>query len=290
MAVRTARLRLKAIAVSILVLLAAAGEVTAQTERLFPGWNIGYTLPATWYVRQTPGRMHVLASNSEPGALFVAPGLYTSVEDVNADLDAFAQLAGLVGREVEGPVDTTIAGLRAVVASYAGVGRSNQTVQARMAALFTPYGTGFVVFGMASTEQFWFIKQKLHELAASVRARPPAIDAPAVEAIQGTWANYLAGRPPQEEPTGDWTRGISELFQFDASGGFSWKSSAVLAAEARGAAHDPALLRDQREEGTYTVIVGGTLVLKSPRGQRVLAMTLEGDRLLISGRTYFRRR
>jgi hypothetical protein len=288
--IRRVRLRSPALALASLSLLVSSGDLAAQTSRWFPGWNLGYDLPATWYVRQTPGRMHVLSSNSEPGALFVAPGLYASLEDVNADLDAFAQLAGLVGREVDGPVDTTIAGLRAIVASYAGVGRSNQTVKARMAALFTPHGTGFVVLGMASTEQFWFITEKVHELASSVSALPPEIDDGSVEALQGTWANYLAGRPPQQDTAADWTRGIRDLFQFDVSGDFSWKSSAFLAAESRGAADDPALLRDQLEEGTYTVISGGTLVLKSPQGQRAVPFTLEGDRLSLSGRTYFRRR
>jgi hypothetical protein len=150
---------------------------------------VRYVLPATWYVRQTPGRLHVLGSDSEPGALFVAPGLYTSFEDVNADLGAFADIAGLAGREVEGPVDTTIAGYRAVVASYTGVGRGNQTVQARMAALFTEHGTGVVVLGMSSADQYWFLKQKLHELAGTVTAEPPEIDLVTIALLEGTWAN-----------------------------------------------------------------------------------------------------
>jgi hypothetical protein len=267
----------------------APTALEAQVERDFPGWNIRYTLPATWYVRQTPGRLHVLGSDSEPGALFVAPGLYTSYEDVDADLGAFVEIAGLRGREVEGPVDTTIAGFRAVVASYTGVGRSNQTVKARMAALFTPYGTGLVVLGLSAPEQFWFLKEKLIVVAEAVVAAPPAIDTVAVAGLEGTWANYLAGRPPAQDPTDDWTRGVNDLFEFDAAGNYSWKSSTYLAAEARGAINESPMLADQVEAGTYTVIIGGTLILKSVRGQRMVVAGVEAERLTLGGRTYFKR-
>jgi hypothetical protein len=70
---------------------------TAQSSSAFPGWNLGYELPAGWIVRQTAGRVHVLGSQNEAGAIFVAPGLYENVSDVLADMGAFLRLARISG-------------------------------------------------------------------------------------------------------------------------------------------------------------------------------------------------
>jgi hypothetical protein len=49
------------------------------------------------------------------------------------------------------------------------------------------------------------------------------------------------------------------------------------------------MLADQVEAGTYTVIIGGTLILKSVRGQRMVVAGVEAERLTLGGRTYFKR-
>ena len=78
------------------------------------------------------------------------------------------------------------------------------------------------------------------------------------------------------------------MFEFGSAGEYRWRSSAYLAAEERGDVSEQ-MLADQHEEGTYTVIAPRALVLKSANGQRVLPLTLAGDRIELAGRTYFRR-
>jgi len=83
----------------------------------FLGWNIEYTLPQGWTVAQRTGRLQTLASTTEPGAIFLAPGMYQNANEAIADLSQFYQLLNLQGYPVESPQSTTIAGLQAVVAT-----------------------------------------------------------------------------------------------------------------------------------------------------------------------------
>jgi len=261
---------------------------SAQESRAFQGWEIEYQIPPTWILGQMPGRMHVLSSQEEPGSIFIAPGFYDGMADVERDLEAFATAARLAGEPVEGPTETEIGGFDAVVAVYDGQTRSLEPVRAQVIALFTPYETGVVLLGLAKPDQFGTVKVRLEEMALTVQARPPAIDVETVAALSGTWANYRAGRPPDAPSPEQGTRGIDDLFEFDGAT-FVWKSAIYLAAEARGAAEAIAPTSREFNRGTYSVI-DGKLVLKGQFGQTVVTMALEGDRLQLGPNTYFRRR
>ena len=263
-------------------------ESLAQSPRQFPGWGIEYQLPPTWLVAQMPGRMHVLSSQSEAGSIFVVPGLYSEMAEVEKDLDAFATMADLVGEPVEEPTEFSIDGYRAVTTTYDGQTRSLEPVRARMVAVFTPHGTGIVILGLANPEQFPTLSERVQEIAISMKARPPAIDGQTIAALDGVWANYRSGRPPAADAPDEGTRGIDDLFEFDGVGAYAWKSSIYLSAEARGRTDEvPASSRDV-DSGTYSVIAG-KLVLKGRFGQRVVPMELEGARLRAGQATYFRK-
>lgn len=274
------------------VIVAVAGPVvpsdsTAQSRHQFPGWNVEYELPWGWYVRQAPGRLHVLGSDSEPGAIFVAPGLYTNIEDVNADLEVLARLGRLVGQSVEGPADTVIDGMPGAVATYTAQGQSGQPVRAHLLAVFSPHGTGVILFGMATPTQLHNVRGTLERMASTVKAAPPDIDDASVSALVGRWANYRRGRPPTSEEAQRGTQGVDDLYEFDGAGAYEWKSAVYLAAEARDRADDPSLIGVEYDRGTYTVL-DGSLVLKGPGGQRLVPFDLQGDRLVVGERTYFK--
>ena len=268
--------------------LAGPAVSTAQEARQFPGWGIEYQLPPTWVLGQMPGRMHVLSSQEEPGSIFITPGFYQSLADVELDLEVFASAARLAGEPVEGPTEVTLGSYPAVVAVYDGQTRAMEPVRAQVIALFTPYETGVVILGLAKPDQFGTVKVRVEEMALTIQARPPSIDVEAVAALVGTWANYRAGRPPSADVPEQGTRGIDDLFEFDGVN-FVWKSAIYLAAEARGAKEEIPATRDELSYGSYSVI-GGKLVLKSQFGQTIMAMQLAGDQLQVGPNVYFRRR
>ncbi len=270
------------------VTVAGPAVSTAQEARQFPGWGIEYQVPPTWVLGQMPGRMHVLNSSEEPGSIFLAPGFYEGIADVEKDLEAFATAARLAGEPVEGPTEIELGGYRAIVAVYDGQTRSMEPVRAQVIALFTPYETGVVLLGLAKPDQFGTVKVRVEEMALTVRAGPPEIDVEAISALAGTWANYRAGRPPSADDPEQGTRGIDDLFEFDGVN-FVWKSAIYLAAEARGATEDIQATSREINYGTYSVI-DGKLVLKGQFGQGIMTMVLDGDRLRLGANTYFPRR
>lgn len=261
----------------------------AQSSGEFPGWNLGYRLPPGWFVRQTVGRVHVLGSQGESGAIFVAPGLYENVDDVLAGMGAFSRLARISGRPTEGPTDTTLAGLRAVLASFSGESEFGRPVVTRLAGVFTPYGTGIVVLGVAAPAAFPGMKSIVESLAATVAARPPDLDADAARELAGLWLRFRDGQPPSPDPQQDETRSIEDTIEFEEGGNFIWKSSIYLAAEARGRVGDPNTTAGESDRGVYRVI-GGILVLKGQQTQRVYELSQSDDRLSLDGATYYRRR
>ena len=282
-------LKLAVVWAAVLVLSAVPpGESLSQGPRQFSGWGIEYQLPPTWLVTQMPGRMHVLSSQSEAGSIFVVPGLYSDMAEVEKDLDAFATMANLVGEPVAGPTEFSMDDYAAVTTTYDGQTRALEPVRARMVTVFTPYGTGIVILGLADPLLFPSLSERVEQIAISIRAQPPTIDGQTIAALAGVWANYRSGRPPAADAPDAGTRGIDDLYEFDGAGAFVWKSSVYLSAEARGrTAEVPASSRDL-DSGTYSV-VAGKLVLKGRFGQRVVPMELEGARLRAGQATYFRK-
>jgi hypothetical protein len=271
------------------IVLGLPSHAAAQDVDAFPGWNLAYTVPPGWYVRQAVGRVRVLASNTQRGAIFVAPGLYESVEDALSSMRSFSRLANMSKTPTEGPIDTTLAGLPATLASFTARSQHGGQVSTRVAGLFTPHRTGIVILGVATPNDFPDIQKTVEAMAATVTAGPPDVDAAAVAALVGQWIRYRDGRPPSTDPEYDRERSVENTIEFEEGDRFVWKSSIYLAAEARGREDDPTTTAGESDRGTYTVI-GTVLVLKGEVGQRAVAISLEGNRLEMEGAVYYRRR
>jgi hypothetical protein len=120
----------------------SGGPPAVGGQSRFAGWNVEYTLPQGWTVSQRVGRLQTLASNTEAGAIFLAPGMYRNANEAIADLSQFYQLLNLQGYPVDSPQSTSIAGLQAIVATYVSTDQAGRSVQGRFISLLTPHGTG----------------------------------------------------------------------------------------------------------------------------------------------------
>ncbi|MGH7644675.1 MAG: hypothetical protein ACREMR_03720 [Gemmatimonadales bacterium] len=256
----------------------------------FPGWNVRYAVPAGWQLGQNLGRLHVLASTTQAGAIFVATGLYASFDEMVADLSKFYQSMNLQATPAEQPSQQTIAGMRALTATYASMDQMGRPVQGRYVALLTPHGTGVGVLGMTTPEQMTGLRATVDRLAASVQAQAPQVNQQAVAALAGKWMYYAGKAEGVSSVTGGASRSHEEFVTFDGRGGFAWESSTSVmvttpsVTSGAGAAGGAGANSDQ---GTYTVI-GTTLVLKGRQGQMAFELQLGGDRFTADGRQYLK--
>jgi hypothetical protein len=263
---------------------AMPGTTGVQT---LEGWNIQYTVPANWQVSRTVGRMQVLSSNSEAGAIFVAPGLYNNFNEIVPDVTQFYQTMGLMAYPVEQPSPTTVAGFQAMTSTYMSQDQMGQVVHSRIIALLTPHGTGLVTLAMTTPNQMPQLRNTAEQLAASLRAQAPQVNQQAVAALAGRWMYYAGRAQGVTRSMGGTSRSHEEYVTFDGRGSFQWQSSSsVTAAGALGAGNVGGASANS-DQGTYTVI-GNTLIVKGRQGQQVYEIQLLGDRIIADGRTYLR--
>ncbi len=274
------------VALSLVVPDAAA---QAPGGSSFPGWNIRYAVPAGWQLGQNLGRVHVLASTTQAGAIFVATGLYASFEEMVADLSKFYQSMNLQAMPVEQPSQQTIAGMRALTATYASQDQTGRAVQGRYVAILTPHGTGFGVLGMTTPEQMTQLRATVERVAASVQAQAPQVNQQAVAALAGKWMYYAGKADGGGSVTGSASRSHEEFVTFDGRGNFAWESSTsvMVATPSGGGAGAAGGASANSDQGSYTVI-GSTLVLKGRQGQMAFEVQLQGDRFSADGRVYLK--
>jgi hypothetical protein len=267
----------------------APGAAPAAGGSSFPGWNVRYAVPAGWQLGQNLGRLHVLASTTQAGAIFVATGLYASFEEMVADLSKFYQSMNLQAMPVEQPSQQTIAGMRALTATYASQDQMGRQVQGRYVALLTPHGTGFGVLGMTTPDQMTQLRATVERLAASVQAQAPQVNQQAVAALAGKWMYYAGKADGGGAVTGSASRSHEEFVTFDGRGGFAWESSTsvMVTTPDGGGAGGAGAANANSDQGTYTVI-GSTLVLKGRQGQMAFELQLGGDRFSADGRVYLK--
>jgi hypothetical protein len=263
------------------------GMPGASGAQTLVGWNIRYTVPANWQVSRKVGRMQVLSSNSEAGAIFVAPGLYNNFNEFVPDVTQFFQAMGLMAYPVEQPSPTTVAGFQAMASTWMSQDQMGQVVHSRIIAVLTPHGTGFTTLAMTTPNQMPQLRNTAERLAASIQAQPPQVNQQAVAALAGRWMYYAGRAQGVTRPMGGTSRSHEEYVTFDGRGSFQWQSSSsVTAAGAMGAGNAGAASSNS-DQGTYTVI-GNTLVVKGRQGQQAYEIQLLGDRIIADGRTYLR--
>jgi len=259
----------------------------AGAAQSFTGWNIRYTLPAGWQVSRTVGRLHVLASTTDAGAIFLGPGLYATFEEMVADLGRFYQSMNLQGMPVAQPAQQTIAGLRALTATYASQDQMGQTVHGRYIALLTPHGTGFALLAMTTPQHMTQLGATVERLAASVQAQAPAVNQQAVAALAGRWMYYAGNADGVTSSQGGSSHSYEEFVTFDGRGAFQWQSSASVSVTTPQDAGGAGRAQANNDQGSYTVI-GNTLILKGNQGQLTFELQFAGDRFTADGRTYVR--
>lgn len=267
-------------------LAAQISSVGQAASPSFPGWNIEYAIPTGWQVGQVLGRVQMLASTSEAGAIFVAPGLYASFQEVVADLSTFYQSLGLVAYPLEQPAEGTVAGLRAMTATYASQDQMGQMVHGRVVAVLTPHGTGFVVLGMTTPQQMPALRATVDRLMESVKARPPEVNQAAMAALAGRWMYYAGKAEGVTSVTGGSSRSHEEFVTFDGQGRWEWQSSTSVSVTVPGSA-GAGQAQSNADQGTYTVI-GTTLVMKGTQGQQTFEIQILPDRLIADGRVYLK--
>jgi hypothetical protein len=251
------------------------------------GWNLDYATPQGWQLSQHLGRIQMLASSTEAGAIFVAPGLYANFNEVTLDVTAFYQALGHVAYPVEQPSPTTIAGFQAMAATLSSQDQMGQTVYSRVVSLLTPHGTGLVIIGMTTPQQLPQLKATVERMAGTVRARPPEVNQQAIAGLRGRWMYYAGNAPGVTAPSGGASRSHEEYVTFDGAGNFQWQSSSSVSVTAPGMGGVAGGAGATSDQGTYTVI-GNTLVMKGRQGQQAFQLQILADRIIADGRTYLR--
>jgi hypothetical protein len=271
----------------------SGGPVASADGGNLAGWNIEYQMPQGWRVVKSLGRLQMLGSDTEAGAIFLAPGLYTSPNEAIADLTFFYQSMNLMGHPTEPPSETTIAGLRVVMATIASQDQMMRPVQGRFIGMLTPHGTGLNLLAMTTPDKFNALRATLERLAATVKATPPSINRKAIAALGGTWMLYSGGYSGGSSVTGSTSRSHEETVVFDGRGSFQYQSSSSFMVNTPGSGGSygggAGSASSDSDQGTYTVI-DRTLVLKGTKGQLAVDIQLQGDQLVAGGKTYLRSR
>lgn len=254
----------------------------------FAEWNISYTVPAGWRVQRQLGRVQVLASTSDAGALFVAPGLYSNFQEVQTDVAVFYQSMNVVASPVEPPATTTIGGMQAMTATYASYDQMGRVVHSRIVAVLSPHGTGLVVMGMTTPQMMARLRRTVEGVAASIRVTgPPQVNTQLVQALRGRWMFYEGRANATTRATGGSSRSYEEWVEFDGRENYVWQSSASVSVTTPGYTGSAGGANANNDRGTYTVI-GTTLVVRGQRGQQAYDIQVQGNRLVAGGRTFVR--
>ncbi|MGZ7065571.1 MAG: hypothetical protein ACXVI6_04370 [Candidatus Aminicenantales bacterium] len=259
----------------------------ADSQGVFSGWNITYTLPPGWQVAQRLGRTQILSSQTEAGVIFLGAGAYRNAQEAIADLSLAYQKMNLRATPVEQPQQTTISGLQAVVATYVSQDQSGRNVQGRFISVFTRHGTGLNMLAMTTPEQMPKLKATLERLAGTVQASPPAVNNQAVAALAGNWIFYSGSAGGGSRVTGGTSNSYEETLVLDGRGNFRWQSSASVSADASGYSGSAGQATSNADQGTYTVI-GTSLVFRGTKGQLIVDFELQGNRLVVGGKAYGR--
>jgi hypothetical protein len=275
----------RALAATITLIPAVA--LHGQAPAGFDAWNLGYTIPAGWQLAQQIGRLHGLLSGSG-AVIYVAPGMYQGFTDVAADLAKGFQALGLTGMPMGQPASSTIKGMQAMTARYAGQNQMGTPLQSQVTAVLTPHGTGLVVTGIAPPQLMDQVGAAVDRIAQSIDVRgAPQTNPQTVAALRGRWTLYAGQASGTTSATGGSSRSYEETVEFDGAGRFAWQSSASVSVTTPGYTGSAGGANASSDQGTYTVI-GTTLVVRGQQGQASFEIQILPDRIIADGRTYLR--
>ena len=269
-------------------IMSAPATPSAANANALADWNVSYALPSGWRVGRTIGRLQMIVSNTDAGMIFLAPGMYASPQEAIADLSVFYQQMQMQAYPVEQPAMGTIAGLRAVTATYASADQMGRMVQGRYIALLTPHGTGVNLLAMTTPDKMPALRATLDQLAATVKAGAPSVNRQAVAALAGQWILYNGQSTPGTSVSSGSSNSHEETVVFDGRGSYRWSSNTQVMVSASGSYGGLAgSATSDGDQGTYTVI-GNTLVFKGTKGQLAVDFQLANGQLLAAGKRYLR--
>lgn len=264
-----------------------AALLAGQQPATFDAWGLAYTAPAGWQMSQQTARVHGL-TQTPGGAIYVAPGLYTSFNDVGTDLNKGFTALGLTGMPSGQPVPSTVGGMQAMTADYVGQNQMGVPLQARAVAVLTGQGTGLVVLGLAPYGQIAPVAAAVDGIAQSLAVRGAPQPNPAwVAGLRGRWMLYAGRADGTTSAMGGSSRSHEEFVEFDGGTRFAYQSSSSVMVTTPGLTGSAGGAQSSSDDGTYTVI-GSTLVLRGRQGAMHFELQLLGDRLIADGRTFVR--
>ncbi len=265
-----------------------APAAATGARRTIEHWNISYALPAGWQLAQQVGRLHTLSAGSQGAAVYVAAGMYQSFNDVGGDLSKGFTALGLSGMPMGQPVPSTIQGMQAMTATYAGQNQMGMPFQARAVAVLTTHGTGLVVTGIAAQQEMARVGHAVDAVAQSIAVGgPPQPNPQAIAALRGRWMYYAGRAQGVTSATGGASRSHEEFVEFDGQGTYSYQSSSSVSVTTPGLTGNAGGAQASNDAGTYTVI-GNTLIVRGRSGQFSYDLQLLPDRIVADGRTYLR--
>lgn len=269
-----------------------APNAPTQEQRAM-AWNLHYTAPDGWRT-QDLGSVTVHGSPDTSRAVFVGRAMFRTFDEALVTVAGLSRSLGLTATGVVAPpAESTVAGLRAVSAAYAGYNAAGMPAQSRLVVLFTPHGTSLTFLGLSAPDAAPEVAAVVNQMATSARAGAPAIDEGAVRALAGRWV-YTDGSY-RRGPTATSNRGVEATLVLDGAGGFQFTSNSWVSVDVRrvSAGETPVDLgsaessRGLSDAGRYTV-VGREVVLAGSQGQLVLPYALQGAALTLGATTYGR--
>lgn len=257
----------------------------------FAGWNIEYRMAESWQVSQTYGRLQVLTSGSHAGHIFIAPGMYSNLNDVTPDLGTFLRGMNLTAYPLAQLAPATINGKQGLSGVYTVYDQMGKAYKSRVISVFTAHGTGVNLVAMAAPDKYEPLAATLENIAASIRASAPEINRQAVAALAGRWVYYDGANTSSIANSGYSSRSYQENIYFDGRGNYQWSSSGHVSVDSRvtagGYSSGASNFSNNSDQGTYHII-GSVLIVKGRHGQFVYDIVLQGGKLIAGGKTYLR--
>ncbi len=267
------------------------GQAANGAAEKFAGWNIEYRMAESWQVSQTYGRLQVLTSGSHAGHIFIAPGMYSNINDVMPDLGTFLQGMNLTAYPVDQLAPATINGKQGLSGVYTVYDQMGKTYKSRVISVFTPHGTGVNLVAMVAPDKYEPLAATLENIAASIRATAPTVNQQAVAALAGRWVYYDGAHTSSIANSGYTSRSYQENVYFDGRGNYQWSSSGHVSVDSRvtagGYSSGASNFNNNSDQGTYHII-GNVLIVKGRHGQFVYDIVLQGGKLIAGGKTYLR--
>jgi hypothetical protein len=265
----------------LLALLVAVPVLRTQAPReRLPGWNASFAIPSGWKLVQTSGRAAALTDSAETGAVFVTVAYLATAAAAADELATLFADVHYTPTVTAAPHDTILGGHRATVASYSGAGRTGP-ILSRAVVVFSDYGTGVTILGLAPAARFPAIAAAVADIAASIEAQLPATNVALVAALRGRWDYEAAASSPDSNAAGSAT--VRESLDFDGHERFTRAARTIVTI--RGG--QPVTAASEDDSGTYTV-VGATLILRGKAKPRLVDIRLTGDELSVGGRAFRR--